>query len=81
MYQTALLESGFILNDPKEFASQIYDTVKTSLDISPDATVEEEDEAEAEVESESESKGAEAGEAIKSETDATEDDEAVKDEL
>lgn len=43
MYQTALLESGFLLNDPKDFASRVYDSVKSTLDISPDATVEEED--------------------------------------
>ncbi|KAK4778537.1 hypothetical protein SAY86_006065 [Trapa natans] len=52
MYQTALMESGFLLNDPKDFASRIYDSVKTSLNISPDATVEEEDLEEAEVETE-----------------------------
>nr|P35016.1 RecName: Full=Endoplasmin homolog; AltName: Full=Glucose-regulated protein 94 homolog; Short=GRP-94 homolog; Flags: Precursor [Catharanthus roseus]AAA16785.1 heat shock protein 90 [Catharanthus roseus] len=46
MYQTALMESGFMLNDPKEFASSIYDSVKSSLKISPDATVEEEDDTE-----------------------------------
>ncbi|CAL9062115.1 unnamed protein product [Musa banksii] len=51
IYQTALMESGFILNDPKDFASSIYKSVQKSLDISPDATVEEEDEVEeAEVE-------------------------------
>ncbi|KAJ6306316.1 hypothetical protein OIU78_021601 [Salix suchowensis] len=51
MYQTALMESGFILSDPKDFASRIYSSVKSSLSISPDATIEEEedvDEAEAE---------------------------------
>ncbi|CAD5188940.1 unnamed protein product [Musa acuminata subsp. malaccensis] len=46
IYQTALMESGFILNDPKDFASSIYKSVQKSLDISPDATVEEEDEVE-----------------------------------
>jgi heat shock protein beta len=44
MYQTALMESGFMLSDPKDFASRIYDSVKTSLDISPDTVVEEEEE-------------------------------------
>lgn len=72
MYQTALLESGFILSDPKDFASQIYDTVKNSLNISPDAAVEEEDEAEVE----SPSQDTEAEESIKSEAD-----EPLKDEL
>ncbi|XP_073315075.1 endoplasmin homolog [Primulina huaijiensis] len=46
MYQTALMESGFILNDPKDFASRIYSSVKNSLNISPDARVEEEDDVE-----------------------------------
>ncbi|XP_010941296.1 endoplasmin homolog [Elaeis guineensis] len=78
IYQTALMESGFILNDPKEFASSIYKSVQKSLDISPDATVEEEDdteEPEAE-EKESTTKGAE--------TDAAQEEAeeySVKDEL
>ncbi|KAK7382945.1 hypothetical protein VNO78_28609 [Psophocarpus tetragonolobus] len=46
MYQTALFESGFLLDDPKDFTSRIYDSVKSSLDISPEATVEEEDDTE-----------------------------------
>lgn len=46
IYQTALMESGFNLNDPKEFASSIYKSVQKSLDISLDATVEEDDDAE-----------------------------------
>lgn len=40
------MESGFSLNDPKDFASRIYSTVKSSLNISPDAAVEEEDDVE-----------------------------------
>ena len=48
------MESGFILNDPKDFASSIYKSVQKSLDISPDATVEEEDDVE---EAEEEEKG------------------------
>ncbi|TVU07586.1 hypothetical protein EJB05_40949, partial [Eragrostis curvula] len=46
VYQTALMESGFNLPDPKDFASSIYKSVQKSLDLSPDATVEEEDEVE-----------------------------------
>lgn len=42
------MESGFIQNDPKEFASSIYSTIKTTLNVNPDATVEEEDETEEE---------------------------------
>ncbi|CAI9786531.1 unnamed protein product [Fraxinus pennsylvanica] len=59
MYQTALMESGFMLSDPKDFASRIYSSVKTSLNISPDVTVEEEDDVE-EAETESETKEAES---------------------
>ncbi|GAB4839154.1 Heat shock protein 90 [Ancistrocladus abbreviatus] len=71
MYQTALMESGFMLDDPKDFASHIYNSVKTSLNISPDAAVEEEDDAE-EIEAEATTN-----------EDATTKDEAgdVKDEL
>ncbi|KAI4316946.1 hypothetical protein L6164_024870 [Bauhinia variegata] len=68
MYQTALFESGFLLNDPKDFASRIYDSVKSSLNISPEASVEEEDDTE-EIETESETK----------ETTSAEGDDAVKD--
>ncbi|KAG9135166.1 hypothetical protein Leryth_013455 [Lithospermum erythrorhizon] len=46
MYQTSLMESGFILNDPKDFASRIYNSVKSSLNINADAAVEEEDDVE-----------------------------------
>lgn len=44
IYQTALMESGFSPADPKDFASRIYGSVKNSLNISPDAAVEEEEE-------------------------------------
>ncbi|MCO5580169.1 hypothetical protein L7F22_034036 [Adiantum nelumboides] len=46
IYQTALIESGFFLEDPKEFASRVYSVMKTTLNVSPDAVVEEEDELE-----------------------------------
>ncbi|KAJ6938359.1 hypothetical protein NC651_004936 [Populus alba x Populus x berolinensis] len=46
MYQAALMESGFMLNDPKDFSSRIYSSVKSSLSISPDAIIEEEDDVE-----------------------------------
>ncbi|KAI3464821.1 hypothetical protein Pfo_021484 [Paulownia fortunei] len=75
MYQTALMESGFVLNDPKDFASRIYSSVKNSLNISPDVTVEEEYDVE-EVETEPSAKETESS----SKTDeAPEED--VKDEL
>ncbi|XP_061373268.1 endoplasmin homolog isoform X3 [Gastrolobium bilobum] len=78
VYQTALFQSGFLLDDPKDFASRIYDSVKTSLDISPEAAVEEEDDSE-EVESESDVK--EAASTPTAEADAGNDDADAKDEL
>ncbi|KAG0477801.1 hypothetical protein HPP92_012520 [Vanilla planifolia] len=76
IYQTALMESGFSLTDPKEFASSIYGSVKKSLNLSPEAAVEEEDEAE-EVEAEEKESSKE------DETDGgkEEDEPSVKDEL
>ncbi|GMP44705.1 hypothetical protein CsSME_00013516 [Camellia sinensis var. sinensis] len=81
MYQTALMESGFVNNDPKDFASRIYDSVKASLNISPDTAVEEEDDVE-EPEAESETKE-EAAAAFDSKADEADDDSdsGFKDEL
>ncbi|XP_055833262.1 endoplasmin homolog [Solanum dulcamara] len=69
IYQTALMESGFDLSDPKDFASHIYSSVKSSLNISPDAIVEEE-----------EDEGEEPEVETKAEESASEDSE-LKDEL
>ncbi|XP_078160941.1 chaperone protein htpG family protein [Carex rostrata] len=66
IYQTALLESGFILNDPKEFASGIYKSVQKSLDIA-DATVEEEDETEETHESDEKASEGAADDSLKDE--------------
>ncbi|TKY57623.1 Endoplasmin-like protein [Spatholobus suberectus] len=77
MYQTALFESGFLLDDPKDFTSRIYDSVKSSLDINPDATVEEEDDTEVEAESDAK----EDASTSTPEADAVNDDADVKDEL
>jgi len=66
IYQTALLESGFILNDPKEFASGIYKSVQKSLDIA-DATVEEEDETEETHESDEKASEGDADDSLKDE--------------
>ncbi|KAE9617250.1 hypothetical protein Lal_00034824 [Lupinus albus] len=79
MYQTALFESGFLLDDPKDFASRVYDSVKSSLDISPDAAVEEEDDTQ-EVEAESDAK--EDVSTSKAEAEAVNDEnDGAKDEL
>ncbi|KAK2986674.1 hypothetical protein RJ640_020836 [Escallonia rubra] len=78
MYQTALMESGFISSDPKEFATRIYDSVKSSLNVSPDAAIEEEEEAE-EVEVESTMK--EGDDSAKDEAEADTEAHDFKDEL
>jgi heat shock protein beta len=49
VFETALLESGFVLEDPKDFANRIYSVIKSNLNVSPDAIVEE-DEVEEETE-------------------------------
>ncbi|XP_004238368.1 endoplasmin homolog [Solanum lycopersicum] len=70
IYQTALMESGFDLSDPKDFASHIYSSVKSSLNISPDATVEEEEDEAEEPETET-----------KAEEESASDESELKDEL
>lgn len=60
------MESGFILNDPKEFASGIYKSVQKSLDIA-DATVEEEDETEETHESDEKASEGDADDSLKDE--------------
>lgn len=75
MYQTALMESGFTLSDPKDFASRIHDSVKSGLNISPDAAVEEDDDAdEAETESKEEASAPPKDEAEDAETPEAKDE-------
>ncbi|OVA19636.1 Heat shock protein Hsp90 family [Macleaya cordata] len=83
MYQTALMESGFMLSDPKDFASSIYSSVSASLKISPDAAVEEEDDVdETEVETDAKEAAATKGnEADASQDDSDTEPSAFKDEL
>ncbi|KAM0967640.1 hypothetical protein ACFX13_016396 [Malus domestica] len=76
IYQTALMESGFNLPDPKDFASRIYSSVKSSLNINPDVAVEEEDDAE-EVETETAATEAAATPEVEADADA----DSLKDEL
>ncbi|KAI3988995.1 hypothetical protein MKX01_033031, partial [Papaver californicum] len=79
MYQTALMESGFMLSDPKDFASSIYSSVRTSLNISPNASIEEEDdveETEVEAERNSETKDSEGKDDVGDDSES-----AYKDEL
>jgi heat shock protein beta len=43
VYETALVESGFILEDPKDFATRVYSVVRSTLNVSPDAEIEKEE--------------------------------------
>lgn len=80
MYQTALFESGFLLDDPKDFASRVYDSVKSGLNISPDAAVEEEDDVEEEVQTETKDDSSAEAEA-EAEAQAEAEADGLKDEL
>jgi heat shock protein beta len=40
VYETALLDSGFMLEDPKDFATRLYSVIKTNLEASSDAALE-----------------------------------------
>eukprot|EP00897_Mesotaenium_endlicherianum_P005416 jgi/Mesen1/4902/ME000244S04075 len=64
LYETALLESGFVLEDPSVFAQRVYSTLKTTLKLDPHAEVEdEEDEPENTPEEEAKLEEAEEDEA------------------
>ncbi|KAJ6336324.1 hypothetical protein OIU78_012843 [Salix suchowensis] len=83
MYQMALMESGFMLNNSNDSASRTYSSVKSRLSISPDATIfeEEDDVEEAEVETETkEATSTTEAEPAKNDDEDTEPS-AVKDEL
>eukprot|EP00271_Cylindrocystis_brebissonii_P013006 TRINITY_DN32544_c0_g1_i1.p1 TRINITY_DN32544_c0_g1~~TRINITY_DN32544_c0_g1_i1.p1 ORF type:complete len:859 (-),score=258.80 TRINITY_DN32544_c0_g1_i1:582-3158(-) len=43
LYDTALLESGFVLEDPTVFANRVYGTLSASLGVDPEAKVDEEE--------------------------------------
>ncbi|VFQ69433.1 unnamed protein product [Cuscuta campestris] len=81
MYQTALMESGFLLNDPKDFASRIYSSVKSSLDISADAEVEEEQDAAEEAEVEGGKEAADPSSSAGASSPTEESSDGIKDEL
>lgn len=45
IYETALLESGFVLENPKEFALHVHSILGANLNLGKDIQVEEEHEA------------------------------------
>jgi HSP90 family molecular chaperone len=42
LYETALLTSGFIIEDPNDLASRVYNMINSNLNIDPSAAVPEE---------------------------------------
>merc|ERR1711881_836188 len=56
LFQTAMLESGYEINDPSAFVSRIYSLMSTELGVDPDAPVKEIEVPEEEEEAEEESK-------------------------
>ncbi|GJP29455.1 hypothetical protein CLOM_g16713 [Closterium sp. NIES-68] len=64
LYETALIESGFSLEDPSKFAARIFTVLKSNLNIDPTADVEEEVDEEETEESSSETKDEDEIEAV-----------------
>lgn len=46
LYETALIESGFSLEDPTKFAERIFTALRSTMNIDPEAKVDEEEEEE-----------------------------------
>merc|ERR1719355_187006 len=70
LFQTAMLESGYEINDPSALVSRIYSLMSTELGVDPDAPVKEVEVPEEEEEAEEESK----------DDDSKDDEEEKKDE-
>ena len=91
MYETALLESGFNIDDPRAYASLVHSVLKEQMGIDPEAEVEEEaegeeeeveeDEEEAEEEEEDDGEEVEEVEEDEEEEDEEEEEEEKRDEL
>lgn len=80
LYQTALLESGFDLDEPRSYASLVHRVLKAQLGLSPDAEVTESDEDEQEEDEDSEDAD-EMVDDLDSDLDTEEDQTDDKDEL
>jgi len=59
MFDAALIQSGFSMDNAEEFASRIHRVVRVGLDVDPSAQVEEEPEEEVPAEEEGEAEAAE----------------------
>merc|ERR1712100_52722 len=79
LFQTAMLESGYEINDPSALVSRIYSLMSTELGVDPDAPVKEIEVPEEEEEAEEESKDDDDSD-DESKDDDSKDEEEKKDE-
>merc|ERR1712185_803929 len=79
LFQTAMLESGYEINDPSALVSRIYSLMSTELGVDPDAPVKEIEVPEEEEEAEEESKDDDDSD-DESKDDDSDDKEEKKDE-
>merc|ERR1711977_716229 len=81
LFQTAMLESGYEINDPSALVSRIYSLMSTELGVDPDAPVKEVEVPEEEEEAEEESKDDDdSDDESKDDDDSKDDEEEKKDE-
>merc|ERR1711881_515213 len=81
LFQTAMLESGYEINDPSALVSRIYSLMSTELGVDPDAPVKEIEVPEEEEEAEEESKDDDdSDDESKDDDDSKDDEEEKKDE-
>merc|ERR1711959_135971 len=78
LFQTAMLESGYEINDPSALVSRIYSLMSTELGVDPDAPVKEVEVPEEEEEAEEESKDDDDSDDESKDDDDSKDDEEEK---
>merc|ERR1711990_256771 len=75
LFQTAMLESGYEINDPSAMVQRIYSLMSTELGVDPDAPVKEVEVPEEEEEAEEESKDDDDSDDESKDDDSKDDDE------
>merc|ERR1712072_519912 len=80
LFQTAMLESGYEINDPSALVSRIYSLMSTELGVDPDAPVKEVEVPEEEEEAEEESKDDDDSDDESKDDDSKDDDSKDDDE-
>merc|ERR1719386_74605 len=82
LFQTAMLESGYEINDPSALVSRIYSLMSTELGVDPDAPVKEVEVPEEEEEAEEESKDDDdSDDESKDDDDSDKEEKAEKEDL